>query len=154
MRLEIFNRENAIDIYLKRIVKNDVPEDLQSELRVYAVVQICGYIERSMEVIILDRLQARGHPRLLEFVKSHFKIGINFKCPAIKSLLERFDLKWARSFQDFLDDHDEVVEAIGSAYTLRNQAAHGNAPSVGIVRVRELFDNAKIVIQAVIDATN
>jgi predicted transcriptional regulator len=123
-------------------------------MRVFSVVQLCGYLERSIEVIILARLEKRAHPRLLEFVKSHFKRGANFRCLVTKSLLERFDTGWARKYQNFMDKNDDVVELVNSAYTLRNQAAHGNSINLSERRLIELFDGAKRAVQAVIDSTN
>lgn len=130
-----------------------MPEDVQASLRVLGVVQICGYIERSMEVVILARLEQRAHPRLLEFVKSYFRKGTNFRCPMIKGFLERFDTSWAGRFQDYMDKNDEVVELVNSAYTFRNQAAHGNSINLSARRLGELLHGAKQVVQAVIDAT-
>lgn len=153
MRLGIDSREQSLGTFLERCKAADVPHDVQAAMRVHTVVQVCGYIERSMEVVILERLQNRAQPRLLEFIKSYFKKGTNFRCPVIKSFLERFDTKWARNFQDFMDKNDDVVELVNSAYTLRNQAAHGSQVNVGDRRLSELFIGAKRAVQAVIDST-
>jgi predicted transcriptional regulator len=106
-----------------------------------------------MEVIVLDRIQNRAHPRLIEFVKSHFKKGTNFRCSVIKSFLERFDTSWSRKFQDFMDANDDVVELVNSAYTLRNKAAHGDSIQLSDRRLAELFEGAKRAVQAIIEAT-
>ena len=106
-----------------------------------------------MEVIVLERLKKRAHPKLLEFVKSHFKYGTNFRCSVIKGFLERFDQGWARKFQDFIDSNEEAVVLVESAYTIRNQAAHGNSVNVGEKRLGEFFSGAKIVVEAVIRST-
>lgn len=154
MRLAIDSRESALHAFIARCSQSDVPEDIQASMRVFGVVQLCGYIERSVEVIILARLEKRAHPRLIEFVKSYFKKGTNFRCSVIKSFLERFDTGWARKYQDFIDANDDVLELVNSAYTLRNLAAHGNSTDVSDRRLKDLFDGAKRAVQAVIDSTN
>lgn len=154
MRLSIENREQALGGFIARCAENDVPEDIQSAMRVHSVVQLCGYIERSMEVIILARLEKKAHPRLIEFVKSHFKKGTNFRCPVIKGFLERFDTGWSRKFQDFMDENDDVVESVNSAYTFRNQAAHGNSINLSAHRLSELFEGSRCAVQAIIDCTS
>lgn len=153
MRLSIDSREAALGAFIGRCREVDVPEDIQAQMRVHSVVQLCGYIERSVEVIILARIEKRAHPRLIEFVKSYFSKGTNFRCSVIKSFLERFDTGWARKFQDFIDDNDDLVELINSAYTFRNQAAHGNSVTLGSGRLDDLFGGAKLVVQAIIDST-
>lgn len=153
IRLSIDSREAALAELIARSSNADVPEDVQATMRVFGVVQICGYIERSIEVVILARLEKRAHPRLLEFVKSYFKKGTNFRCSVIKSFLERFDTSWARKYQDFIDENDDVSELVNSAYTLRNQAAHGNSINLSDRRLNDFFEGAKKAVQAVIDST-
>jgi predicted transcriptional regulator len=153
MRISIDNREVSLGELIVRCKNGDVPDDIRPAIRVHCVVQICGYVERSIEVVILSRLEHRAHPRLLEFVKSYFKKGTNFRCSVIKSFIERFDTKWAREFQDFIDKNDDAVELLNSAYTLRNQAAHGNSINLSDRRLLELFDGAKRVINGLIVAT-
>lgn len=152
MYLGIENREKSLGEFIVRCSGPDVPVDVQDAMRVHSVVQVCGYIERSMEIVIIERIQNKAHPKVIEFIKSYFKKGTNFRCPAIKYFLERFDSKRAREFQDFIDKNDDVLELVNSAYTLRNQAAHGTPINVGDKRLAELFDGAKRVVQAVIDA--
>ena len=48
-------------------------EEVAASLRQYGTVLICGFVERSIEVVLLERLTRRAHPRVLNFVKSHFK---------------------------------------------------------------------------------
>lgn len=153
MRLPINSRETALNGFILRCSAVDVPEDVRSSMRVFCVVQLCGYIERSVEIVILARIESRAHPKLIEFVKSYFKKGTNFRCSVIKSFLERFDTGWARNYQDFMDKNDDVVELVNSAYTLRNQAAHGSSVNLSNTRLNELFEGAKRAIQAAIDST-
>ncbi|WP_419180066.1 HEPN domain-containing protein [Erythrobacter oryzae] len=153
MRLSIDSRELSLGNFITRCSGNEIPEDVRAAMRVHSVVQLCGYIERSMEVIVLTRIEKRAHPRLIDFVKSYFKKGTNFRCSVIKSFLERFDTRWARNFQDFMDANDDVVELVNSAYSLRNRAAHGDAIQLSDRRLIELFDGAKRAVQGIIDAT-
>lgn len=153
MRLAIDSREAVLQKFIDRCAAADVPEEVAAQLQVFGVVQICGYIERSMKIIILERLKKKAHPRVIEFIKSYFKYGTNFRCGPIKDFLDRFDTDWGRSFERFVSANDDVKEAVAAAYELRNRAAHGNAVQLGQKRLQEFFEQAKKLIDAVCKAT-
>ena len=117
----------------------DIEEEIQADLARYGAVLICGYVERCAEVIIIERLARKAHPRVINFVKSHFKRGTNYNCIAISELLERFDLDWARRFREFCDSNAQHVTEIESAYNLRNSIAHGGDATRGMAGVGKLF---------------
>ena len=119
----------------------------------YGIVLICGFIERCVEEIILDRVKKLANIRVQNFVKGHFKRGTNYNYVAIASLLERFDLDWASKFRSLLNGRDDLVEAIRSAYEVRNSIAHGGNANKGLVDVIRWFGAAQEVVNAIILAT-
>jgi hypothetical protein len=117
-------------------------------------VLVCGFVERSVETVIMDKIAQRAHPRVLRFVKAHFERGTNYHCEAIEQLLERFDLAWVAEFRAFLEPRDDLRQALRSAYSLRNSIAHGGgAANPGPSRVRQLYQSAKQVVDALEQAT-
>lgn len=128
-------------------------EEISDALRKYCTVLICGFVERSVEVIILDRLRSRAHPRILSFVKSYFKRGRNYDCNTICSLLERFDTSWKASFDEFLVRHEREVEALSSVYSVRNSVAHGGDSGISSQNLRQRCADAKTIVDGIVDAT-
>lgn len=143
----------SLDAYINRVCGAGVPEEFLPDLLKFGTVLICGTVEQCVQIIILHRLQARAHPKVLNFVKSHFRRGMNLDCPAIGQLLARFDGEWYRKFERFVADNDDVKEGISSAYGIRNSVAHGGSSGVGSKRLKELFDTSKRLIDGVVDAT-
>jgi RiboL-PSP-HEPN len=131
-----------------------VSERIQSYLFRFGTVLICGNVERSIEIIILERLAARAHPRVLSFVKSHFQRGINFDCNAVKQLLQRFDADWYRAFNAFVENNPHVEEGIVSCYSVRNSVAHGGTMGVGKKRLQELLELSRIYVNAIVECTS
>lgn len=127
--------------------------ELGAILRSYGTVLICGFVERSVEVIILERLRSRAHPKVINFVKSHFKKGTNYNCNAICQLLDRFDSKWKESFRDFMENNEKEVEALSSIYSIRNSVAHGGDFGISAHALRERCGDAKKIIDALILST-
>jgi hypothetical protein len=78
MRHQLEMRFKAIEAFVNDASTRQIPEQIQSYLFRFGTVLICGNIERSIGIIILDRLADRAQPRVLTFVKSHFTRGTNF----------------------------------------------------------------------------
>lgn len=126
---------------------------LATHLRRHCVVLVCGFVERSVELVVLDRLDKKAHPRIISFLRSHFKRGTNYDCSAIASLLEKFDLDWKRKFTQFVQTHEKEVDGLSSAYGLRNVIAHGNTANISAKDLRERCAEAKIIVDALVQAT-
>lgn len=153
MQFQLDSRANAVAAFISRCSDKDLPPELQSELCRFGTVLICGNVERSLEIIVLERLSKKAHPRILEFIKSHFKRGTNYDCSAIAQLLNRFDTDWYRSFEAFVAANGDVKEGISSCYALRNATAHGGTGNIGARRLTELFDLSKQLISGIVAAT-
>lgn len=153
MQLQLDNRAKAVATFISRCSDKSLAPEFQSELCRFGTVLICGNLERSLEIIVLDRLISKAHPKILTFVKSHFKRGTNYDCAAIGQLLIRFDAEWYRRFEDFVTANSDVKDGISSCYALRNAAAHGGAGNLGLSRLNELFELSRKLISAVVVAT-
>jgi RiboL-PSP-HEPN len=153
MQQELDSRFRAIQAFVEQSCAAVVPEQVQGYLFRFGTVLICGYVERSMEIIILSRLKRKAHPRVLNFVKSHFSRGSNFDCAAVEQLLNRFDATWYRSFCRFVEDNPDVKEGISSCYSVRNSVAHGGTMSVGSARLKELLSISQKLIDGIVRST-
>lgn len=132
---------------------NASDEEVAANLRRFGTVLICGFVERSIEVILLERLKPLAHPRVLNFVKSHFKRGTNYNCDVICNLLERFEPEWKNKFKHFMDNNEKQVDALSSTYSVRNSVAHGGSGGINAITLRERRDDVKKIVDALIKAT-
>lgn len=153
MRHSIDSRIRRLDTFFQRAKQTPLPDETRSDLARFGAVLVCGFVERCVEVIILERLSNRAHPRVNSFIRSYFKRGTNYNCEAICQLLERFDLNWSRRFRETLVSRDNLAESMNSAYTLRNSIAHGNDGNRGLNGVEDLYVDAKQLVEAMIVAT-
>lgn len=153
MQQALDSRFQAVKAYVDKVTASTGDEELKSYLFRFGAVLICGNIERSIEIIVLGRLQNRAQARVLNFVKSHFARGRNLDCPAIEELLNRFDSNWYRKFAKFVEDNHEIKEGVASCYAVRNSAAHGGTQGVGAARIKELLEISKRLLDGVVAAT-
>jgi hypothetical protein len=149
----IESRKRQLDAYFARAVDPRLPEEIQSDLAKHGTILICGFIERSVENVIMDHVTSRSQPRIASFIKGHFRRGTNYDCEAIAQLLDRFDVAWGDKFRTFKGSRDDIVQAVNSAYELRNSIAHGGTANRGIRGVIDLFKAAKEAVDALDSAT-
>ena len=133
---------------------NAQDEHISEALRKFGTVLICGFVERSVEVVILERLRSRAHPRILKFVKSHFQRGTNFNCNAIENLLDRFESNWKQAFATFVGEHEKEAEGLRSTYSVRNSVAHGGNANVSARALRDWCTDSKTIVDGMIEATS
>ena len=146
-------RKQQLEAYFRRAGDAAISEEVRSDLAKHGIVLICGFVERSVETIIMEKISQRAHPRVQSFIRGHFKIGTNYNCEVIAQLLERFDGRWSAKFRAFLEARDDLIEALRSAYDLRNSIAHGGTGSRGLRGVLDLYTAAKQVVDGMEAAT-
>ena len=84
-----------------------IPDEVRSDLAKNGIVLVCGFVERSVETVIMEKIAQRAHPRVQNFIRGYFKIGTNYNCEAIAQLLEQFDIGWSTKFRAFLKTRDD-----------------------------------------------
>jgi hypothetical protein len=157
MQISIRNREQKLDNFFARAAKLSNDDELKSDLARFGAVLACGYIERCLEIIILDRisrkLPRKGSDRVLNFIKGHFKKGTNYNYEAILQLLERFDIQWNKKFREEMDKNDKLSSSLSSIYVLRNSVSHGGDGNRGLESIIEMYNDCKAIIQILVSAT-
>ncbi|TPE53639.1 HEPN domain-containing protein [Amaricoccus solimangrovi] len=151
--LQIDNRYQELNKFVREVCTGRPDDEQKATLRKFAAVLICGFVERSVEIVVLERLRNRAQPQVLAFIKSHFKRGTNYDCAAIGSLLERFDGEWKARFERAIQSNEAASESLKSIYSVRNSVAHGGTMGIGSSTLQQRFFDAKIVVDALIDAT-
>lgn len=149
----IESRKQQLDAYFSRAADPAISDEVRSDLAKHGIVLVCGFVERSVETVIMDKIAQRAHPRVQKFIRAHFKIGTNYNCEAIAQLLERFDVGWGTNFRAFLKTRDDLAEALRSAYDLRNSIAHGGTGNRGLRGVQDLYASSKEVVGGMEAAT-
>ena len=118
---------------VERLVLAAQAKGLDPEVAAYycklGCVMICGAVERSVEILITERVGGRSAPQVTSFLKSYFRRGTNYDCEAIMALLYRFDSNWGHNFRAFVIQNDKIKGSVSSCYAIRNSIAHGGAQS-------------------------
>jgi hypothetical protein len=109
-------------------------------------VQICGNLERCVELVLIARLADRAPKQVGRFLRRYFQRGVNYDCERICQLLYRFDSDWGHNFEIFVKENDHLKESVSSCYAVRNQVAHGGSQSIGPSILRQYYDASLQVV--------
>lgn len=135
---------------LEKLVLAAQAKNLDPQIAAYycklGCVMICGAIERSMEILITERIGSRSAPQVTAFLRSFFKRGANYDCEEILLLLHKFDTNWGHGFSDFISNNDQVKSSIASCYAIRNSIAHGGTQSLGPTILKQYYDSSFTLI--------
>ena len=142
MSIAIENRFRDVE----KLVIAAQAKDLDPEIAAYycklGCVMICGAVERSVEVLITDRVGGKSAPQIKSFLKSFFKRGTNYDCEEISNLLYKFDTNWGDKFKTFISKNDQIKAGVSSCYAIRNSIAHGGPQSLGPKILKQYYENS------------
>lgn len=153
MQLAIASRERKLDEFFQRAKMKVADDEVVSDLSKLAAVLTCGYVERCVEIVILERLASRAHTRVLKFIKAHFKRGANYDCEAMCQLLERFDTDWSERLRQKLGANEQLETSLASLYVIRNSVAHGGDQNRGLTGIESMYLDCKKIVAALVEAT-
>ena len=153
MQHAIGSREKKLDEFFQRAKKKVPDDEVVSDLSKLAAVLTCGYVERCVEIVILERLTSRAHTRVLKFIKAHFKRGTNYDCEAMCQLLERFDMDWSERLRHKLAANEQLEASLTSLYVIRNSVAHGGDQNRGLAGIESMYLDCKKIVAALVEAT-
>lgn len=147
--ISIESRFLSIKKLIENIVRQSKNENIDQEILSYCkkmcIVQICGAIERSMEVMIVERIA--GNKKNL-YMKNYlkykiFKKGTNFKPEIISSFLGDFNSEWKDKFNSFIVENPTLKGSVNSCYRQRNSISHGeNSSDLRIDTIRQYYDDS------------
>jgi RiboL-PSP-HEPN len=135
---------------VEKLVSAAQAKNLDPEIAAYycklGCVMICGAVERSIEILITQRVGDRSAPQVASFFRSFFKRGTNYDCEEILQLLHKFDADWGHGFNEFVSTNDQVKSDVASCYAIRNSIAHGGAQSLSPKILRQYYNSAFTLI--------
>lgn len=146
MSFEIEQRFKRLDELIVAAANKSLDERTASYICRLGSVQICGNLERCVELILIARLADRSPKQVGNFLRRYFERGTNYDCERICQLLYRFDSKWGHAFEDFVKANDLLKESISSCYAVRNSVAHGGTQSLGPQILRQYYEASLEVV--------
>jgi hypothetical protein len=148
MSFETEQRFRALERLIATASVKSLDEQTASYLCRLGSVQICGNLERCVELLIVARVGKRSVPQVSEFLKAYFKRGSNYDCEQLCQLLFRFDSEWGRKLEAFVASRSDVKEGIASCYAVRNSVAHGGGQSLGPKVLEQYFEASRALVTA------
>lgn len=147
MSFEIEQRFKRLEELIIAASDKNLDEKMASYICRLGSIQICGNLERCVELIVIARLADHASKQIGSFLRRYFERGTNYDCDRICQLLYRFDSNWGRVFEDFVRENDFLKESISSCYAVRNSVAHGGAQSLGPRILRQYYEASMEIVK-------
>lgn len=129
---EVRRRRSRLEQALTR-AKACTDLETQSDLAKLLVVQISGYVEKSLRELLLNLCRRHVSGPVLNYAAAQLDWTRNPSDEAIEALLRQFSVEWADRWTARLRPEEKA--ALNSVVGLRNSIAHGDDPSVSLGRV-------------------
>jgi hypothetical protein len=140
LRFAIEHRFAELEKLVLAVQAKGLDEQTASYLCKLGSVLVCGYLEKCIEHLFIDKVGGDSQPRVTNFLKSHFRTGRNYDCESIQQLIFRFDSNWGKRFEKFIAENGQVKEGVSSCYAVRNSVAHGGGQSLGPRALKQYYD--------------
>ena len=110
---------------------------LQSDLAKYLCVLLSGFVEATIEDIVVDYAIARGDQRLVKAVRGIADRFQNPKPGTLLDFLAAFDVEWRHRLEHFFSEEISRQDALLSVVDNRNRIAHGEDSGVSFYKLRD-----------------
>ncbi len=142
--VRIDSRIAKLDAAFNRAGNLDPTSEVRSDFAKYLCVLVSGFLERSVESILIEHVRSRSAKSVLSYVEQTLRAG-NLNTHNLLVLVGRFDADAKERLEQFLDD--ERRDAINSIYGNRNSIAHGDDVSLTYVRVKGYHEKTREVVR-------
>lgn len=140
MQFVIEQRFAELEKLVVAVQAKGLDEQTASYLCKLGSVLVCGTLEKCVEYLFIEKVGGQSHPRVTNFLKTHFKSGRSCDCEYILQLMFRFDSDWGRTFEKFVEENSRIKEGVSSCYAVRNSVAHGGGQSLGPRALKQFYE--------------
>lgn len=147
---DLFNTCTAdlarIDSYIASIGSTNPASNFLTK---YALMHICGTLERVYKIIITDYYKRFSHEleRFIDKNVSDASLNATYDniCKVLKLFSESKSIEF-KSRVHALPNHDRILSSFTSLNNLRNDLVHGRSMNASFSEIRTLFQEVSVII--------
>jgi hypothetical protein len=149
-RAEVERLKQKLDATFGRALGVQGDAELLSDFARYLCVLVAGFLEQSMQELILEYSRNSASTAVQRYVESQIRRFTNVNAERLVQLLGSFNQDWQVNLKDYLVD--ERKDAVNSVLDLRHAISHGRyAGGITMARIRGHYDQIKKVVDRVAD---
>jgi len=152
-RKEIHARRTRLDQTFVRMPSSSADPEFQSDFARYLVVLVSGFLENSIEAILLEFAEKKSSPEVAAHVARQLGFWTNPNCEKIiLSLFGAFNSDWRDKLQNYIID--EKNDSINSLVALRHKVAHGDYVGTTLSQVKQYYKTIIDVVEFMNELVN
>jgi hypothetical protein len=147
-RAEVDRRKQRLTALFGTIDGEGLSSELTAQFARYLCVLVSGHAEKSVKELVQQHVRSNASPAVQRYVGRQIKRLRNVDVEDLKQLIESFKPEWWGHLESTRSDE---LQAFGSIAVNRNQIAHGEDVGIGLVTVRQYFDQISVVLEDLSD---
>jgi hypothetical protein len=144
-KAEVGRLRQRLDATFGRAVGAQADLELLSDFARHLCVLVSGFLEQSVQELILEHVRNNASPKVQRYVESRIRSFTNANTQRLLDLLGSFDPDWRRDLEAYLVDARK--DAVNSVIDLRNTISHGRYAGITMSRVGGYYDRVKEVVE-------
>ena len=134
---DIDAQRRRLDTLFERARELSGDAEMQSHWAKYLCVLVCGFLENSVELCLLDYCRKRTDGNISNFVSSELRAFQNPKMGKILELFGAFSKTWEESLKR--DSEGKISDAGNSIVTNRHMIAHGGKSDISMASLKYYY---------------
>ena len=141
---DVFQFEQRLDSLFKRVNTMSYDAEMQSHWARYLCVLVSGYIEISVQSILGSYSQNKADQRVFRHVERNLRRIQNLNMERIMQVVSTFDENWGYDLDGYVTGR--IKDSVDSIVANRNSIAHGTNVVITYVRMKNYYDDVKILV--------
>lgn len=121
--------------------------ELQGHWGKYICILAAGFLENALSEVYIPLVSSSSSPAVSNFTQRILEKIQNPKSSRFVETARSFKKEWGDELDGFLNDEDDIKDAIDSIMRNRHLIAHGKNTSVSVVTVKEQLNKSVRAIE-------
>lgn len=144
----ILEAKERLDRLFNQVAALSDEDEMKSHLTQYLCVLVSGFIETSIQSILIEYVRMQADESVARYVESQIERRlINLDIQGILTVMGNFNPDWETTLRTQITQ--EMRGDIGSVRANRNKIAHGQSEPISYAPLRRYYGNAVAVIDLI-----
>ncbi len=128
--------------------------ELQGHWGKYICILAAGFLENAISEVYIPLVNNSSSPAVSNFAQRTLQKIQNPKSSRFIAIAHSFKKEWGEDLEIFLNDDNDLKDAIDSIMRNRHLIAHGKNTSVSVIKIKEQLERSVKIIEFIENQCN
>lgn len=142
---ELVRQKDRLDsLFQQFTIASSGDAELQSHWARYLCVIVSGFLENSVEVLLVEYTSQRANGKVSQFVSRELGQFQNPKFGKIADVLGKFSPDWKTNVESWTTEENK--DAVNSVVANKNQIAHGQPTVISLATIKQYYERVVVFV--------